>query len=101
MSDESMKNYLIWSNEHTCWWSPNRRGYTYSIESAGRYSREEAMQICKGANYDFMQDSGNNPNEVPVLEADAIETMSAKPWVAPIRKSEFKNKGLPEGYRIF
>lgn len=74
-----MSNYLIWSNEHVAWWRPDHSGYTVSIEYAGRYSREDAMQICKGANYGFMQDT-TNPNEIPVLELDAIHTMDAKPY---------------------
>lgn len=71
--------YLVWSNEHTAWWRENSQGYTYEITYAGRYSREEAMRICKGANYGFMQQE-ENPDEIPVLEADALETMQAKPW---------------------
>jgi hypothetical protein len=70
--------YLIWSNEHTAWWRPDRCGYTYSITDAGRYQREEALRICSGANYGFIQDY-TGPNEIPVLLADALETMNAKP----------------------
>jgi hypothetical protein len=71
--------YLIWSNEHVAWWRPESCGYTVSIADAGRYSRDDAMKICKGANYGFMQDT-ENPNEIPVLEADAVETMGARPY---------------------
>lgn len=74
-------NYLIWINEHVSWWRANSQGYTYSIEDAGRYSRKEAMDICRGANFGFMQDH-ENPNEIPVLEKDAIETMSARPFAS-------------------
>ena len=72
--------YLIWSNEHRAWWGQNSCGYTTRIEDAGRYSRTEAMEICRGANIGFMQDSCENPNEIPVLVQDALETMSARPW---------------------
>jgi hypothetical protein len=91
MTTQTTPVYLIWSNEHTCWWRANSQGYSYDIKDVGRYSREEAMKICKGANYGFMQDNGENPNEVPVLEADAIETMSAKPWKAPPKVYECLN----------
>lgn len=75
------QKYLIWSNEHVAWWRPASMGYTVSIEHAGRYSRDEAMEICRGANFGFMQDD-ENPNEIPVLEVDAAETMRSRPWQA-------------------
>ena len=40
--------YLIWSHSHRAWWRPERSGYTSEIDQAGRYSREEADQICPG-----------------------------------------------------
>lgn len=47
--------YLIESIEHrygdtVTWWKPNRLGYTESISKAGRYSKEDAEEICKNAN---------------------------------------------------
>lgn len=75
-----MNNYLIWSNEHTAWWRPDHAGYCYDIAEAGRYSRDEAIKICKGANYGFTHE--DNPNEIPVLEIDAIEAVNAKRRVA-------------------
>ena len=32
------------------WWGPNQRGDTYKEIHAGRYTKEEAKQICKEAN---------------------------------------------------
>lgn len=84
-----MSDYLIWSNEHVAWWRPDGCAYTVSIEHAGRYSREQAMKICKGANYGFMQDT-TNPNEIPVLEADALETMRAKPYKRIVGQRQIK-----------
>jgi hypothetical protein len=43
------KKYLIWSNEHGAWWSLNRRGYTRTTAEAGRYNKEDALEICKDA----------------------------------------------------
>ena len=54
------QKYLIWSLEHNAWWKPvgpTSWGYTTDINYAGLYSREEAEQICFGANYD-MADEG-------------------------------------------
>ncbi len=47
-------SYLIWSNQHRMWWRPDGRGYTDSIEEAGRYPYARAQQIvldasCNGA----------------------------------------------------
>lgn len=45
-----MKRYLIWSEERGRWWRPGRRGYTYYIQEAGRYSEQEANEIVTEAN---------------------------------------------------
>jgi hypothetical protein len=42
--------YLIWSEEHGAWWSPDQNGYTRSIREAGRYSLEQAIDIVQRAN---------------------------------------------------
>lgn len=47
-------SYLIESMEHTyddaiAWWRPMKRGYTVMVDNAGRYSFEEAKQICEDA----------------------------------------------------
>ncbi len=61
--------YLIWSNERRLWWRPNRCGYTIRIEEAGRYSREDALRICKNARDGWRP--GDPPPEIPVLDLDA------------------------------
>jgi hypothetical protein len=63
--------YLIWSNEHKAWWAPDRAGYTNRIARAGRYTHQEALDIC----YDAMP--GNSKllemlPEIPVLESDVM-----------------------------
>lgn len=45
-----MKLYVIWSNEHGSWWKSNRCGYSRHFDLAGRYTFEEAQQICADAN---------------------------------------------------
>jgi len=62
-----MHDYLIWSNEHRSWWRPNRVGYTQHIEQAGRYSRDDAMEITDGATFQW---SKMIPNELPVRIED-------------------------------
>jgi hypothetical protein len=42
--------FIIWSEEHKGYWKPNSMGYTNTIENAGRYDVDEAIQICAGAN---------------------------------------------------
>lgn len=41
--------WLIWSNEHAGFWTPNRHGYTRSLVDAGRFSDEEAKAIVERA----------------------------------------------------
>ena len=64
--------YLIWSNEHNSWWMPNSSGYTQRSEYAGRYTLEEAIKICNGANYGWDADTVRKiPMELPVAEEAA------------------------------
>jgi hypothetical protein len=41
--------YLVWSHEHGAWWGPGRSGYTKGLQTAGRYSRDDALDICRNA----------------------------------------------------
>lgn len=62
------REYLVWSNEHRAWWGPGMRGYVARIENAGRYSHEQAMQICTDAMPGRL---GSEPlHEVPVALED-------------------------------
>lgn len=66
-----MERYLIWSNEHRAWWRPNARGYTTFIESAGRYSRDEAIKHSSARD----QHRGEPMPELPVREDDVLSAM--------------------------
>jgi hypothetical protein len=44
-----MGSYLIWSTEHDGWWGPGGLGYVRHVGEAGRYTREEALEICRNA----------------------------------------------------
>lgn len=65
--------WLVWSNEHCAWWGPNRSNYYTSIESAGRYSLEEAMRICRFRS----QTPNENPTELIQPSPEWIEARSA------------------------
>lgn len=55
------KDFLIWSIEHGSWWRSNHDGYTSDVKEAGRYSFDEAIDIC------------NNPHTVkPGIPNEAI-----------------------------
>lgn len=47
--------YYIHSKEqgtcdgHLVWWAPSRAGYTPDLDQAGKYSKEDASEICQGS----------------------------------------------------
>lgn len=41
--------FLIWSYQHTAWWRPGSRGYTWDIAKAGLYEKAEAEGIVENA----------------------------------------------------
>lgn len=50
------EDWLIWSNEHNAWWKSGGLGYTRKRSEAGIFSREEADEICRGANLHLADD---------------------------------------------
>lgn len=69
--------YLVWSNEHGAWWRPNSQGYTKRVVNAGRYSREEAINIARDAHDGWRE--GSAPPEIAVAERDVLEMMPREP----------------------
>jgi hypothetical protein len=67
-----MTMYLIWSAEHEGWWGPDGLGYVCSVAEAGRYSRDEAMEICRNA-LPGQWVPGLGFPEVPIAQADALD----------------------------
>jgi hypothetical protein len=72
-------NYLIWSIEHQAWWGERCIGYHDDWREAGRYTREEAINVCRvslpvGRRHDGFK-RGRKPqfNEVPVRLDDILE----------------------------
>lgn len=61
------ERYLIWSHQHGAWWGPERCGYTRNIGRAGRYSEDEALDICFKAIPGTSRILGTLP-ELPVAE---------------------------------
>lgn len=66
------EQYLVWSNENCAWWRPSGQGYTRYVEAAGRYSREEAISIARGAHDGWGK--GEPPPEIAVRERDVLDT---------------------------
>lgn len=60
-----MEQYLVWSNEHKAWWRPKRCGYTHDVRAAGRYTLEDAREICGTARSGWT-DPKKLPDEIPV-----------------------------------
>jgi hypothetical protein len=60
--------WLVWSIEHNAWWGPNHCGYTPDRDRAGRYSVDQAREICRNANYRAGSDNEGTglPSEVMV-----------------------------------
>jgi hypothetical protein len=61
--------WLVWSNEHGAWWGPNESGYYTDIRSAGRYTKEKAMECADSRSHT----KGKLPPEVIISERDAME----------------------------
>ena len=64
--------YLLWSHEHHAWWGQGRAGYVRRVSAAGRYTREEAVEICADAIPGTAQRYGALP-ELPVRLSDIDE----------------------------
>jgi hypothetical protein len=62
--------YLIWSNEHRAWWRANSCGYTIHVDQAGRYPRDEALEIASGSRDGWYH--GEVPPEIAISEADVL-----------------------------
>jgi hypothetical protein len=63
--------YLIWPSEHGAWRGPNGCGYTRHVASAGRYTRDSAIKICRSALRGDLWTLFAFP-EIPVREADLL-----------------------------
>lgn len=41
--------YHVWSNEHRGWWREGGWGYTRGLSEAGRFTRANALRVCRDA----------------------------------------------------
>ncbi len=48
--NDNDKVFLIWSNRRQLWWKDNFSYYTSDVRQAGRYSLQQARQICNTLN---------------------------------------------------
>ena len=49
MTEDGEGTYLVWSNEHVGWWKPGGWGYGCGLNQAGRFTRAQAIAICRDA----------------------------------------------------
>jgi hypothetical protein len=68
--------YLIWSNEHGGWWKPGCHGYTKGLTEAGRFSRGQALGICRDSIPTAMHIG--MISEIPVRLADVEEFLAGR-----------------------
>jgi hypothetical protein len=69
---KSETRYLVWSGrEHQAWWGPGRCGHTNDLSQAGKYTRAEALEICRNALPGQWKPGAPFP-EIPVRLEDVI-----------------------------
>lgn len=47
LASQTAATWLVWSHYHGAWWGANSSGYYTDIDSAGRYTLEDAIANCK------------------------------------------------------
>lgn len=66
-------DWLVWSNYHSAWWGPSNRGYYADIESAGRYTLEDAIKASNTRS----RRVGEPPQELVVPSPELIQRILA------------------------
>jgi hypothetical protein len=93
--------YLIWSEEHGRWWLHPSSGYTYSMELAYRFTKEEADKIVEEANRVIHPESGVRAertfNEIAIVDP-MQETLSKKTF--ELKNDKSPSKGISENIAL-
>jgi hypothetical protein len=76
MPEASDDQYLVWSNEHRAWWRAGHCGYATGLREAGRYSRDQAIEICRDAIPTAMH--VGTISEIPVRAADVTDFLKGQ-----------------------
>lgn len=79
----SAPTWLVWSNEHRAWWAADEKGYSWSVEGAGRYTLEKAIEIA--AERRVKRGLGINPPEM---------IQPSPEWIAARASAIAKAKGV-------
>jgi hypothetical protein len=86
MLEPSEDQYLVWSNEHRGWWRAGRCGYTPGLMDAGKYSRAQAIDICREAIPSAMYIG--TISEIPVRASDVTEFLKGQIIPAAVMRGE-------------
>lgn len=103
--------YLLWSQSHNAWWKPDGRGYTESLDEAGRFSEADAVRyVVRSAQsgirdkVTFMVAAPDNwadaalktPDEwqrlipdVRIVDSDGWRGPGGRSWDDPITRAEY------------
>jgi hypothetical protein len=73
----AVMRYLVFSQEHLAFWGPGRAGYTNDLMQAGRYSRQEALDICRDALPGQWKPGMPFP-ELPIAEGDLVAMLERR-----------------------
>lgn len=107
--------YLLWSQTHTAWWRPDARGYTGSLEEAGRFTEADAVRYAVASaqsgirdKVSFMVAAPDNwqrrPGDVPWHVIELREDswtiqhpLSCRPdlFACPVNKAALGSSGPP------
>ena len=74
------KHEALWPRGVILFWAANERGYSSFLEKAGRYSKEEAEQICKpDSNHFMIPCEAVEAQAVRVVDIDKLEELKWTP----------------------
>lgn len=90
------QKWAIWSVEHQAWWRPDGVGYSKKMEHAGRYTAEEAWEICRpDSEASTLGDYGDIavPVNFTYSKGNASKTESSSTSVVPSNSNSIQKCG--------